>query len=79
MFAKTGAAVGLDALNDRLGVGAITIAGYPDKDDGRFDVSCAGLTGASTPTTGPSGNLGIAHDLAMIAAYLQEATAAPVK
>lgn len=76
VFAKTGAAVGLDALNDRLGVGAITIAGYLDKGDGRFDVFYAGVTGASTPTTDPSGILDIADDLAMIAAYLQEATAA---
>ncbi|MCX5408795.1 D-alanyl-D-alanine carboxypeptidase/D-alanyl-D-alanine-endopeptidase [Streptomyces sp. NBC_00335] len=72
VFAKTGAAVGLDALNDRLGVGAITIAGYLDKGDGRFDVFYAGVTGASTPTTDPSGILDIANDVAMIAAYLQE-------
>lgn len=72
VFAKTGAAVGLDALNDRLGVGAITIAGYLDKGSGRYDVFYAGVTGASTPTTDPSGIVSIANDLAMVAAYLQE-------
>ncbi|MET9696747.1 D-alanyl-D-alanine carboxypeptidase/D-alanyl-D-alanine-endopeptidase [Streptomyces sp. NPDC006529] len=72
VFAKTGAAVGLDALNNRLGVGAITIAGYLDRGGGRYDVFYAGVTGASTPTTDPTGILSIANDLAMIAAYLQE-------
>ncbi|WP_371675698.1 D-alanyl-D-alanine carboxypeptidase/D-alanyl-D-alanine-endopeptidase [Streptomyces sp. NBC_01276] len=72
VFAKTGAAVGPDALNDRLAVGAITIAGYLDKGDGRYDTFYAGVNGASTPTTDPAGVLSIANDLAMIAAYLQE-------
>lgn len=72
VFAKTGAAVGEDALNDRLGVGAITIAGYLDKGGGRYEVFYAGVTGASTPTTDPSGIVSIANDLAMVAAYLQE-------
>lgn len=72
VFAKTGAAVGGDALNDRLAVGAITIAGYLDKGGGRFDTFYAGVNGASTPTTDPAGVLTIANDLAMIAAYLQE-------
>lgn len=72
VFAKTGAAVGLDALNNRLAVGAITIAGYLDKGNGRFDVFYAGVNGASTPTTDVSGVLSIADDLAMISAYLQE-------
>lgn len=49
VFAKTGAAVGLDALNNRLAVGAITIAGYLDKGNGRFDAFFAGVNGASTP------------------------------
>lgn len=75
VFAKTGAAVGLDALNDRLAVGAITIAGYLDKGDGRFDIFYAGVNGASTPTTDVQGVQDIANDLAMIAAYLQESTA----
>lgn len=75
VFAKTGAAVGLDALNDRLAVGAITIAGYLDKGDGRFDIFYAGVNGASTPTTDVQGVQNIANDLAMIAAYLQEAAA----
>ncbi|MET3987978.1 D-alanyl-D-alanine carboxypeptidase/D-alanyl-D-alanine-endopeptidase [Streptomyces sp. PvR034] len=72
VFAKTGAAVGFDALNERLGVGAITIAGYLDRGGGRFEVFYAGVTGASTPTTDPSGILSIANDLALVAAYLQE-------
>ncbi|MFI1281215.1 D-alanyl-D-alanine carboxypeptidase/D-alanyl-D-alanine-endopeptidase [Streptomyces sp. NPDC020858] len=72
VFAKTGAAVGGDALNDRLAVGAITIAGYLDKGGGRFDTFYAGVNGASTPTADTAGVLSIANDLAMIAAYLQE-------
>ncbi|MER5871149.1 D-alanyl-D-alanine carboxypeptidase [Streptomyces sp. NPDC002044] len=72
VFAKTGAAVGLDALNDRLGAGAITIAGYLDRGDGRFDTFYVGVNGASTPTADPAGVLAIANDLAMISAYLQE-------
>lgn len=72
VFAKTGAAVGGDALNDRLSVGAITIAGYLDKGGGRFDTFYAGVNGASTPTTDPAGVLSIANDLALIAAYLQQ-------
>ncbi|WP_406731633.1 D-alanyl-D-alanine carboxypeptidase/D-alanyl-D-alanine-endopeptidase [Streptomyces sp. NBC_01794] len=75
VFAKTGAAVGLDALNNRLGVGAITLAGYLDKGNGRFDVFYAGVNGASTPTTDVNGVLDIANDVAMISAYLQEAAA----
>ncbi|MFF4428227.1 D-alanyl-D-alanine carboxypeptidase/D-alanyl-D-alanine-endopeptidase [Streptomyces sp. NPDC001513] len=75
VFAKTGAAVGGDALNDRLAVGAITIAGYLDKGGGRYDTFYAGVNGASTPTADPAGVLTIANDLALIAAYLQEAPA----
>ncbi|MGW6937797.1 D-alanyl-D-alanine carboxypeptidase/D-alanyl-D-alanine endopeptidase [Streptomyces xanthophaeus] len=76
VFAKTGAAVGGDALNDRLAVGAITIAGYLDKGGGRFDTFYAGVNGASTPTADPTEVLAIANDLAMIAAYLQESSPA---
>ncbi|MER7466623.1 D-alanyl-D-alanine carboxypeptidase/D-alanyl-D-alanine-endopeptidase [Streptomyces sp. NPDC097981] len=72
VFAKTGAAVGGDSLNDRLAVGAITIAGYLDKGRGRFDTFYAGVTGASTPTADPAGVLAIANDVALIGAYLQE-------
>ena len=75
VFAKTGAAVGLDALNNRLAIGAITIAGYLDKGNGRFDVFFAGVNGASTPTTDVNGVLSIADDLARISAYLQESAA----
>ncbi|MFJ3876029.1 D-alanyl-D-alanine carboxypeptidase/D-alanyl-D-alanine-endopeptidase [Streptomyces sp. NPDC090077] len=72
VFAKTGAAVGGDLLNDRLSVGAITIAGYLDKGGGRFDLFYAGVTGAMTATADPEEVVGIADDLARIAAYLQE-------
>ncbi|MFE2878216.1 D-alanyl-D-alanine carboxypeptidase/D-alanyl-D-alanine-endopeptidase [Streptomyces roseus] len=72
VFAKTGAVVGGDALNDRLAVGAITIAGYLDKGGGRFDTFYAGVTGAATPTAGLDDILAISNDLARIAAYLQE-------
>ncbi|MFD7915824.1 D-alanyl-D-alanine carboxypeptidase/D-alanyl-D-alanine-endopeptidase [Streptomyces sp. NPDC059752] len=75
VFAKTGAAVGGDALNDRLAVGAITIAGYLDKGGGRFDTFYAGVNGASTPGADPTEVLAITNDLAMIAAYLQESSA----
>ncbi|MGZ9935325.1 D-alanyl-D-alanine carboxypeptidase/D-alanyl-D-alanine endopeptidase [Streptomyces sp. NC-S4] len=74
VFAKTGAAVGGDALNDRLAVGAITIAGYLDKGGGRFDTFYAGVNGASTPGADPTEVLAISNDLAMIAAYLQESS-----
>ncbi|WP_327266083.1 D-alanyl-D-alanine carboxypeptidase/D-alanyl-D-alanine-endopeptidase [Streptomyces sp. NBC_01232] len=74
VFAKTGAAVGGDALNDRLAVGAITIAGYLDKGGGRFDTFYAGVNGASTPGADPTEVLSIANDLALIAAYLQESS-----
>lgn len=73
VFAKTGAAVGGDLLNDRLSVGAITIAGYLDKGGGRFDTFYAGVTGAMTATANPEDVVGIANDLALIASYLQEA------
>ncbi|MCX5380497.1 D-alanyl-D-alanine carboxypeptidase/D-alanyl-D-alanine-endopeptidase [Streptomyces sp. NBC_00091] len=72
VFAKTGAAVGGDALNDRLAVGAITIAGYLDKGGGRFDPFYAGVTGAATPSADIAGVVAIANDLALISAYLQE-------
>ncbi|MFB7463600.1 D-alanyl-D-alanine carboxypeptidase/D-alanyl-D-alanine-endopeptidase [Streptomyces sp. NPDC056224] len=74
VFAKTGAAVGGDSLNDRLAVGAITIAGYLDKGGGRFDTFYAGVNGASTPTANPTDVVAIANDLALIAAYLQESS-----
>ncbi|RSS84410.1 D-alanyl-D-alanine carboxypeptidase/D-alanyl-D-alanine-endopeptidase [Streptomyces sp. WAC06614] len=72
VFAKTGAAVGGDAVNDRLAVGAITIAGYLDQGAGRFDPFYAGVNGASTATTDVSGVISIADDVALIAAHLQE-------
>ncbi|MFD9353391.1 D-alanyl-D-alanine carboxypeptidase/D-alanyl-D-alanine-endopeptidase [Streptomyces sp. NPDC060031] len=72
VFGKTGAAVGGDALGDRLSVEAITIAGYLDKGGGRFDTFYAGVNGASTATADPAEVLAIANDLALIAAYLQE-------
>ncbi|MFE9011063.1 D-alanyl-D-alanine carboxypeptidase [Streptomyces cyaneofuscatus] len=63
------------ALNNRLAVGAITIAGHLDKGNGRVAVFFAGVDGASTPTTDVNGVLDIADDLAMISAYLQEGAA----
>lgn len=74
VFAKTGAAVGLDALNDRLGAGAMTLAGYLDRGDGGHDAFYLGVNGASTPTADTAGVLAIADDLARIAAHLQEST-----
>ncbi|MFJ3173965.1 D-alanyl-D-alanine carboxypeptidase/D-alanyl-D-alanine-endopeptidase [Streptomyces roseus] len=72
VFAKTGAVVGGDALNNRLAVGGITIAGYLDKGGGRFDTFYAGVTGAATPTADVADILAVSNDLAQIAAYLQE-------
>ncbi|MFD7084524.1 D-alanyl-D-alanine carboxypeptidase/D-alanyl-D-alanine-endopeptidase [Streptomyces sp. NPDC059918] len=72
VFAKTGAAVGGDTLNDRFAVGGITIAGYLDKGGGRFDPFYAGVTGAATPTADLDDILSVSNDLALIAAYLQE-------
>ncbi|MFD6229240.1 D-alanyl-D-alanine carboxypeptidase/D-alanyl-D-alanine-endopeptidase [Streptomyces sp. NPDC060232] len=77
VFAKTGAAVGGDDLNDRLAVGAITIAGYLDRGGGRFDPFYAGVNGASTPGPNTQDVVAIANDLAMIAAYLQQAPPTP--
>ncbi|MFE2288649.1 hypothetical protein ACFXDJ_31340 [Streptomyces sp. NPDC059443] len=59
MFPETGAAVGADALNDRLAVGAVTMADYLDKGGGRYDIFHAGVNGAATrprtpPTPSPS-------------------------
>ncbi|WFB08748.1 D-alanyl-D-alanine carboxypeptidase/D-alanyl-D-alanine-endopeptidase [Streptomyces sp. LX-29] len=77
VFAKTGTVAGYDALNDRLAVGAETIAGYLETGDGHYDVFYAGVNGAATPTADISGVLDIANDLAMIAAYLQEDAGQP--
>lgn len=76
IFGKTGTVGGLDALNNRLAVGAQTLAGYLDKGSGRFDVFYVGVNGASTPTTDIAGLLRIADDIALVGAYLQENAAA---
>ncbi|RKT08461.1 D-alanyl-D-alanine carboxypeptidase/D-alanyl-D-alanine-endopeptidase (penicillin-binding protein 4) [Streptomyces sp. 3211.6] len=77
VFAKTGAAVGGDALGNGLAVGAITIAGYLDRGGGRFEPFYAGVNGASTPNTDPAGILSIGNDVALVAAALQETPEGP--
>ncbi|WP_328626949.1 D-alanyl-D-alanine carboxypeptidase/D-alanyl-D-alanine-endopeptidase [Streptomyces sp. NBC_00353] len=68
--AKTGTVAGGDLLNDRLSVGAETIAGYLETGKGHYDVFFAGVNGASAPDI--KGVLAIGNDMADIAAYLQE-------
>ncbi|MFG2146298.1 D-alanyl-D-alanine carboxypeptidase/D-alanyl-D-alanine-endopeptidase [Streptomyces sp. NPDC048696] len=72
VFAKVGTVTGLDAVNNRLAVGAQTIAGYLRRGDGRYDVFYVGVNGASTPTADISGLLEIIADLSDIAARLQQ-------
>ncbi|KPC59870.1 D-alanyl-D-alanine carboxypeptidase/D-alanyl-D-alanine endopeptidase [Streptomyces chattanoogensis] len=75
VFAKTGTMAGGDALNDRLAVGAETTAGYLETRKGHFDVFFAGVNGASTPGANVKGILGIANDVAEVAARLQQSAA----
>ncbi|MFI0214394.1 D-alanyl-D-alanine carboxypeptidase/D-alanyl-D-alanine endopeptidase [Streptomyces lydicus] len=76
VFAKTGTAAGGDALNDRLAVGAETIAGYLETGKGRFDVFFVGVNGAATPTAAIQGVLTIGDDVADAAALLQQKSGA---
>jgi D-alanyl-D-alanine carboxypeptidase/D-alanyl-D-alanine-endopeptidase (penicillin-binding protein 4) len=70
VFAKTGTVAGLDALNNRLAVGAGTVAGYLKTPGGELHPFFVGVNDASTPDV--EGLLGIADDVARIAAILQE-------
>ncbi|WP_030411065.1 D-alanyl-D-alanine carboxypeptidase/D-alanyl-D-alanine-endopeptidase [Streptomyces sp. NRRL S-1448] len=70
VFAKTGTVAGADDLNDRIAVGAETVAGYLDRGKGRFDVFFAGVNGASAPDV--DGVLAIGDDVATVAARLQQ-------
>ncbi|MFB6437100.1 D-alanyl-D-alanine carboxypeptidase/D-alanyl-D-alanine-endopeptidase [Streptomyces sp. NPDC056411] len=75
VFAKTGTVGGGDALNERLAVGAETIAGYLQTGKDRFDVFFVGVNGAATATADVNEILGIANDVADVAAYLQQKSA----
>jgi D-alanyl-D-alanine carboxypeptidase/D-alanyl-D-alanine-endopeptidase (penicillin-binding protein 4) len=70
VFAKTGTVAGYDALNDRLAIGAETVAGYLKTDDGRLHTVFVGVNGASVPDL--QGLIDVAEDVALIAARLQE-------
>ncbi|MEU5188169.1 D-alanyl-D-alanine carboxypeptidase/D-alanyl-D-alanine-endopeptidase [Streptomyces klenkii] len=73
VFAKPGTVAGYDAVNDRLAVGAQTLAGYLDAGHGRRHTFFIGVNGASAP--GIEGVLAIGEDLNRIAALLQERAA----
>ncbi|MGW7361694.1 hypothetical protein ACWGI0_35020 [Streptomyces sp. NPDC054802] len=70
VFAKTGTVAGYDALNDRLAIGAETVAGYLETDDSRLHTVFVGVNGASAPDL--QGLIDVTEDVALIAARLQE-------
>jgi serine-type D-Ala-D-Ala carboxypeptidase/endopeptidase (penicillin-binding protein 4) len=74
VFAKVGTVTGFDAINNRLAVGAETIAGYLKVGPHRYNVFFDGVNGASSPSI--EGVIGILDDTARIAAILQQNAAA---
>ena len=74
VWGKTGTVAGLDALNQRLAVGAETIGGYLDAGHGRLYTFYLAVNGASAPDI--NGVIDIGNDLARIAGLLQEQAAA---
>lgn len=72
VWAKTGAVAGLDALNNRLAAGAMTIGGYLDAGHGCLHTFYLAVNGASAPSTDINGIIDIGNDLARIAGLLQE-------
>ncbi|MET9890257.1 D-alanyl-D-alanine carboxypeptidase/D-alanyl-D-alanine-endopeptidase [Streptomyces sp. NPDC006465] len=73
VWAKTGTVAGLDALNERLAVGAESIGGYLDAGHGRLHTFYLAVNGASTPDI--QGVIDLGDDLARIAGLLQEQAA----
>lgn len=73
VFAKTGTVAGLDAVNNRVAVGAKTVAGYLAVGHGRYDVFFLGVNDASVHNI--NGVIRILHDTGKIAAILQQDTA----
>ncbi|WP_435058768.1 D-alanyl-D-alanine carboxypeptidase/D-alanyl-D-alanine endopeptidase [Streptomyces sp. bgisy060] len=73
VFAKTGTVAGGDALNQRYGVGAQTLAGYLVARHGRLHTFFVGVNGASAANV--DGLLEIGDDVNTIAALLQQQAA----
>jgi D-alanyl-D-alanine carboxypeptidase/D-alanyl-D-alanine-endopeptidase (penicillin-binding protein 4) len=70
VFAKTGTVAGLDAVNNRVAIGAKTIAGYLAVGHGRYDVFYVGVNDASIANI--NGVFKILSDTGKIAAILQQ-------
>lgn len=70
VWAKTGTAVGFDAVNQRLAVGGLTIGGYLAAGHGRLNTFYLAMNGASTPDI--NGVIELGNDLARIAGLLQQ-------
>ncbi|MEU3461417.1 D-alanyl-D-alanine carboxypeptidase/D-alanyl-D-alanine-endopeptidase [Streptomyces sp. NPDC006733] len=70
VWAKTGTAVGFDAVNQRLAVGGLTIGGYLAAGHGRLNTFYLAVNGASTPNI--NGIIDLGNDLARIAGLLQQ-------
>jgi serine-type D-Ala-D-Ala carboxypeptidase/endopeptidase (penicillin-binding protein 4) len=74
VFAKTGTVAGPDDLNARLLIGAMTLGGYLEVGDGRYQVFYVGVTGATATTIEEL--VAVLGDVAAISAVLQENAAA---
>ena len=74
VFAKTGTVAGPDDLNERLQIGAMTLGGYLEVGDGRYEVFYVGVTGATARTIEEL--VGVLRDVADIGAFMQEDAAA---
>jgi len=70
VWAKPGTFAGLDALNQRVAIGAMTLGGYLDAGHGRLDTFYLAMNGAATP--GIDGIIDSLDDLARIAGLLQQ-------
>jgi serine-type D-Ala-D-Ala carboxypeptidase/endopeptidase (penicillin-binding protein 4) len=76
VFGKTGTVAGPDVLNERLQIGAMTLGGYLEVADGRYEVFYVGVTGATAATIDEL--ITVLQDVADIAAFMQEnAASAP--
>jgi serine-type D-Ala-D-Ala carboxypeptidase/endopeptidase (penicillin-binding protein 4) len=74
VFAKTGTVAGLDDLNQRLQIGAMTLGGYLEAGEGRYEVFYVGVTGATATTIEEL--VDVLRDVADIGAFMQEGAAA---
>jgi serine-type D-Ala-D-Ala carboxypeptidase/endopeptidase (penicillin-binding protein 4) len=74
VFAKTGTVAGPDDLNQRLQIGAMTLGGYLEAGDGRYEVFYVGVTGATATTIEEL--VDVLRDVADIGAFMQEDAAA---